>query len=158
MRAACSAWLHALLVPGASGLVATAALAFALLTTRPESSAPLLLRTPERAAQEFASAYQTRDFTRAASLASGSLRRSLELRARSARLQGTRGGGTRSRQLVIEECFMLAERRLRFTGVMAEHDSPDAQGWPISITLVRQGDSYLAEALQWPKGPPPDER
>ncbi|HKP58300.1 MAG TPA: hypothetical protein VJV78_16345, partial [Polyangiales bacterium] len=115
-------------------------------------------RTPERLAQDFAAAYQGRDFNAAASLASGSLRRTLESRARSARLQGTRTSAARARQLVIEECFMLPEHRLRFVGVLAERDTPDAQGWPISITVAHQSDGYLAEALQWPKGPPPDER
>jgi hypothetical protein len=151
-------WLRALLVPGLSGLAAAGALAYALRTTRPEADSPALARTPERAAEEFASAYQARDFSAAASLASGSLRRSLELRARSARLQGARHATTHLQTLVIEECFMLAERRLRFSGVLAESDTPDAVGWPISITVARQGESYLAEAVQWPKGPPPDER
>jgi hypothetical protein len=158
MRVACSAWLHALLIPAASGLLAAAALGYALSTTRPDAASVRLARTPERAAQEFAAAYQARDFAGAASLASGNLRRSLELRARSVRLQGTRGTSSRARQLVIEECFMLPERRLRFGGLLAESDSPEAQGWPVSITLARHGDSYLAEALDWPKGPPPDER
>jgi len=158
MRAACSGWLHALLVPGVSGLAAAAALGYALLTTRPDAGGPPLARTPERAAQEFAAAYQARDFAAAAGLATGSLRRTLELRTRSARLQGTRSSSTRARQLVIEECFMLAERRLRFSGVLAESDTAEAQGWPISITVARHGDSYLAEAVHWPKGPPPDQR
>jgi len=158
MREACSAWLHALLVPGVSGLIAAGALGYALLTTRPDAVGPLLARTPERAAEAFASAYQARDFAQAASLASGSLRRTLELRDRSARLQGTRREAARARQLVIEECFMLAERRLRFSGVLAESDTAEAQGWPISITVARHGDSYLAEAVHWPKGPPPDQR
>ncbi|HKU37932.1 MAG TPA: hypothetical protein VJR89_07290 [Polyangiales bacterium] len=146
-----------LVVPALSALAAAAALTWALLATHPEASLQLA-RSPERAAEDFARAYQARDFAAAADLASGSLRRSLEVRARSARLQGKRSRREAAGQLVIEECFMLAERKLRFLGVLAERDEPGARGWPISITVGQHGDNYLAEALSWPQGPPPDER
>jgi hypothetical protein len=59
---------------------------------------------------------------------------------------------------VIDESFMLAKDKLKLAGVLADEDTPDAKGWPISITVVREGATYLAEALHWPKGPPPDDR
>ena len=59
---------------------------------------------------------------------------------------------------MIDESFVIAKDKLRFAGVLAEKDTPDAKGWPVSITVVRDGDGYLAEALNWPKGPPPDDR
>jgi hypothetical protein len=59
---------------------------------------------------------------------------------------------------VIDESFVVAKERLRFAGVLADADTPDARGWPVSITVVRDGERYLAEALAWPKGPPPDDR
>jgi hypothetical protein len=148
---------EALWIPGVSSLAAAATLGYALYATRldPEREEPAV--TPERAAQDFAAAYRSRDYERAAKLATGGLRRSLEVRVRSDRLRGARDGSAPSaRAFVIDESFLLEKDKLRFTGVLAEADTPDARGWPMSITVVRDGDRYFAEALQWPKGPPPD--
>ncbi len=149
--------LRELLIPSVSSLAAAATLGYALLTTSPSRDVDHPAVTPERAAQDFADAYQARDYATAARLAGGSLRRSLELRARRARLQGTRDLAG-PRQLVIEESFMLSRERLRFRGVLVPDGAAETHGWPVSITVVRRGDRFFAEALQWPKGAPPDER
>lgn len=148
----------ALWVPTVSGLAAAAALSCALLATRLETSREEEGGvTPERAAQAFVAAYRSRDYAAAAKCATGDLRRSLELRVRSARLQGAPALPIPStRAFVIDESFLLAKTKLRFSGVLAEEDTPDARGWPVSVTVVLEGDRYLAEALHWPKGPPPD--
>jgi hypothetical protein len=144
------------LVAAASSAGAALALVYALWLTG-GSGPERAIKTPEQAAVEFIRAYQARDLAAAAKLARGDLRRSLETRARSARLQG-RPELARAGQLVIEESVMLSADRLRFRGLLAEQDTPDASGWPVSVTVARDGASYLAEALQWPQGPPPDER
>jgi hypothetical protein len=150
---------RALLIPGVSSLAAIATLSYALIVTRPDADLGQTVQTPEHAAQGFASAYRDRNFVAAAKLATGDLRRSLELRARSARLRGPRDLPEPSaRVFVIDESFVVAKERLRFAGVLADADTPDARGWPVSITVVRDGEQYLAEALTWPKGPPPDDR
>jgi hypothetical protein len=150
---------EALWIPGVSTLAAAATLSYALYATRLDTEREEPAVTPERAAQDFATAYRSRDYEAAAKLATGDLRRALELRVSSARLRGAREVSAASaRTFVIDESFLLAKTKLRFTGVLAEADTPDARGWPVSITVVREGDRYLAEALQWPKGPPPDER
>jgi hypothetical protein len=149
----------ALWIPGVSSLAAAATLSYALYATRLDTEREEPAVTPERAAQDFTTAYRSRDYGAAAKLATGDLRRSLEYRVSSARLRGAREVSPPSaRTFVIDESFLLAKTKLRFTGVLAEADTPDARGWPMSITVVRDGDHYLAEALQWPKGPPPDER
>lgn len=149
----------ALWIPGVSSLAAAATLSYALFATRLENEPEDVAITPERAAQEFVGAYRSRDYAGAAKLATGELRRSLELRRRSARLQGARDIPVpSSRVFVIDESFLLAKTKLMFNGVLAEADTPDARGWPVSITVVLDGDRYLAEALHWPEGPPPDER
>lgn len=149
----------ALWIPGVSGLAAAATLSYALFATRLETDHEAVTVTPERAAQQFAAAYRSRDYVGAAKLATGDLRRSLEVRMRTDRLRGTRELGTPSaRAFVIDESFLLEKTKLKFNGVLAEEDTPDARGWPVSITVVLDGDRYLAEALHWPKGPPPDER
>ncbi|HET6338511.1 MAG TPA: hypothetical protein VFG30_35070 [Polyangiales bacterium] len=158
-RLASSAVRDAFLIPGVSSLAAAATLSYALFATRLDAEYEQPSVTPERAAQEFASAYRSRDYAKAAKLATGDLRRSLESRVRSARLRGARESPVpTARSFVIDESFVLAKDELRFAGVLAEADTPDAKGWPISITVVRDGDTYLAEALNWPKGPPPDDR
>lgn len=158
-RGSASAAWDALWLPGMSGLAAVATLSYALIATRLDAGYEQPAVTPERAAQQFASAYRSRDYTSAARLATGDLRRELELRVRSARLQGVRGSSEpTARFFVIDESFVLAKDKLRFAGVLAEADTPDAKGWPVSISMVRDGDTYLAEALNWPKGPPPDDR
>jgi hypothetical protein len=150
---------EALWIPGVSSLAAAAALSYALYATRLDSEPDEPAVTPERAAQNFAAAYRSRDYEGAAKLATGGLRRSLEIRVSSARLRGARELAPASaRAFVIDESFLIDKDKLRFTGVLAEADTPDARGWPMSITVVRDGDHYLAETLQWPKGPPPDER
>jgi hypothetical protein len=149
----------ALWIPGVSSLAAAATLSYALFATRLDADYEPPAVTPERAAQDFARAYRSRDYAVAAQLATGDLRRSLEFRTRSARLRGAREPTeTAGRCFVIDESFVLAKEKLRFAGVLAEEDTPDARGWPVSITVVRDGDHYLAEALYWPKGPPLDER
>ena len=151
-------WLDALWIPAASTFLAAAALGYALFATRLDADA-VPAQSPERAAEEFATAYWAQAYAEAAKLATGDLRRNLEQRARSLRLQGRHAGAPRGRQqLLIDESFVLANDRLRFTGQVSEADAPEAHGWPISITLIRDGDSYLAEAVSWPKGPPPDDR
>jgi hypothetical protein len=148
----------ALWIPSVSSLAAVATLSYALVATRLEGGREDdASMTPERAAQEFVAAYRSRDYAAAAKRATGDLRRSLELRVRSARLQGARELPLPStRAFVIDESFLVTKTKLRFSGVLAKEDTPDARGWPVSITVVREGDRYLAEALQWPKGQPPD--
>src|SRR5690349_21106078 len=118
----------ALWIPSVSGLAAAATLSYALLATRLETAREEETGvTPERAAQEFVAAYRSRDYATAAQRATGDLRRSLELRVRSARLQGARALPLPSaRALVIDESFLLAKTKLRFSGVLAEEDTPDA--------------------------------
>jgi hypothetical protein len=151
--------LDVLFIPGVSGLAAAATLSYALFATRLDADYEPPEVTPERAAQDFASKYRSRDYAAAAKLATGDLRRSLESRVRSDRLRGTRETTTpTARFFVIDESFIVAKDKLRLAGVLSEEDAPDAKGWPVSITVVRDGDGYLAEVLQWPKGPPPDDR
>lgn len=149
----------ALFVPGVSSLAAAAALGYALFVTRLDAEPKPPAVTPERAAQEFAHAYRSRDYAEAARLSTGQLRRELENRIRSARLRGARATAEpTARVFVIDESFMLEKNKLKLGGVLADEDTPDAKGWPVSITVVRDGDTYFAEALNWPKGPPPDDR
>ena len=143
--------------PAVSGLAAAATLAYALFATGSGATFDPPATTPERAAQEFAEAYQARDWQAALRVAAGPLRRTLEQRARSARLQGHRAVA-RPRRLEIEESFLLERERLRFTGTLLPAGPATGRGWPVSITVARHGDRYLAEALSWPKGAPPDER
>jgi hypothetical protein len=158
-RLAPSALRDALWIPGVSGLAAAATLSYALFATRLDADYVPPAATPERAAQDFVRAYRARDYAAAAKLTTGDLRRTLEFRARSERLRGTRElSETSARCFVIDESFVVAKDKLRFSGVLAEEDTPEARGWPVSITVVRDGDHYLAETLYWPKGPPPDER
>ena len=158
-RLVSSALRDALWIPGVSSLAAAATLSYALFATRLDAGYEPPAMTPERAAQDFVLAYRSRDYAAAAKLATGDLRRSLEFRTRSARLRGAREPSeTAARWFVIDESFVLAKDKLRFTGVLAEADTPDARGWPVSITVIRDDEHYLVEALYWPKGPPPDER
>lgn len=155
------AWAHALVWPGLSALGAAAALGYALYVSRPGGEPAVTLQNvPERAAVDFVRAYQKGDFEAAAQLARGNLQRSLLSRARSARLQARarRSVAARPNQLVIEESFLLAEDRLRFTGVIAHDDTPDAIGWPIALTLGRHGSGYAVESLAWPRGAPAGDR
>jgi hypothetical protein len=156
-------WAHAhpLIWPGLSTLAAAAAVSYMLWLTRPAAE-PVVTpeRVPERSAVAFVRAYQNGDFEAAAQLASGQLRRSLLSRARSARLRdrARRAVAARPTQLVIEESFLLPDDRLRFTGVLAHADTPDATGWPIALTVVRQGSGYAIQSLAWPRGAPAEER
>lgn len=158
-RLASGAFRDALWIPSVSGLAAAATLSYALFATRLDTEYEPPAVSPERAAQDFVRAYRSRDYAAAARLATGQLRRSLEFRSRSARLQAAREpAATSAHCFVIDESFVVAKDKLRFAGVLAEEDTPDARGWPVSITVVRDGDHFLADALYWPKGPPPDER
>ena len=154
--------LEAISIPLASAVAAAAALGYALAATRLDAESSPSIQSPERAAEAFATAYRTHAYDEAARLATGDLRRNLELRARSARLRGARDAplatARGTQRFVIDESFMLARDRLRFTGSVADDDAPEAAGWPISITVIREGDSYLAQAVSWPKGPPPNDR
>lgn len=142
-------------VPAASGAAAALALASGIVATGPAPSSVVIVATPERAAEMFVEAYQRRDWDAASHLASGALARSLQSRARSGPLQRVRA--VPGRQLEIEESFTLESDRLRFAGKLVSERTPDARGWPVSITVGRYGDRYLAESLTWPKGVPPDE-
>jgi hypothetical protein len=158
-RARAGAFRDALWIPSVSGLAAAATLSYALFATRLDAEYEPPAVTPERAAQDFMHAYRSRDYAGAARLATGQLQRSLESRTRSARLRPTKEPAEiTARWFVIDESFVVAKQKLRFNGVLADEDTPDARGWPASITVVQDGDHYLAEALHWPKGPPPDER
>ena len=138
-----------------SALSASLALSAALALSRDGAFArdPAPLR-PERAAEEFMSAFRARDYARAASWATGHLLREMQKRAKSQKSSDGKDGSDDGRSWLLQESHLLREDKLRFHGVLVRPDQDESSGWPVEVTVVRRDARYLVEDLHWPKGPP----
>jgi hypothetical protein len=134
----------------ASAVLAALTLSAALWLTRPSSEAltaseRLLGSTPERAAESFIEAYQSRAFDRAAHFATGELARTLAARPKSL----AERVATERESFVVQESYRLESQRLRLSGVLVREGQTESEGKAVSLTLQKHDDRYLVEEITW---------